>query len=278
MAAIYVIYNYEKEVFYVSSRATMAYGERSGDPNHFAFSLLIPVSICIEKILNQKKRVLKIMFSAILSIIILGIVVTGSRGGMLGVSVIFVTYILFLKRKKITLLAILIIMGIIAASYFSPLVIERWEQAIETGGAGRVAIWNVGLNALKNYWVLGAGLNNFSNAFSAYGHFTPFTESIYSDPHNIYLGTFVELGVVGFLLLILAMRKHYQAIKSRFDYHDSNWVMLKAAFWAILLSSFFLGTMLLKSFWLLWMMILMYRNVMDKEVYKHGHGSERVLL
>jgi len=273
MAAILAIYNYETGVFDKAGRATMAYGERSGDPNYFAFCLLLPVSICIEKILNQKKKVLKFMFSAVLSTIILGIIVTGSRGGMLGVCVIFITYILCMKQR-ITLLAILIIMGIIITSFFSIIFIERWGQAIETGGSGRVDIWIAGFSSLKNFCVVGAGLGNFPNVFADFGHFTPFTRVVFKDPHNIYLEIFVELGIVGFSLLILAMRRHYQVIKSRFDYHDSNQAMLKAAFWALLTSSFFVGTLFLKSFWLFWMMILMYGNIMDKEVYKHNRGSE----
>jgi len=268
IAAIYIIYNYEKGLFAsYTMRATMEYGERSTDPNLFAFSLLLPLSICIEKILNRKNKFLKVIFITILSIIILGIVVTGSRGSMLGVFIIFITYILFMKQR-ITLWAILIIVGIIVTSFSPYLFVERWGKAIETGGSGRVNIWDAGLNALKNYWIMGAGLGNFPNAFAEYGHFTPFTRDVYRDPHNIYLETFVELGIVGLSLLILVMGEHYRAIKSRFTDHDANHVMLKAAFWGILLASFFVGTTYLKSFWLLWMMIMMHKNVVEMRVYK----------
>jgi hypothetical protein len=42
---------------------------------------------------------------------------------------------------------------------------------------------------------------------------------------------------------------------------DINAVILKAGFWSMLVSSFFLDTVWVKPFWLLWMMVTIYANM-----------------
>jgi O-antigen ligase len=261
ISAILIIYNFRS--LETVDRVTVQFGERSAGLNELPFDLLISVSICIEKLFNVKRKMMKVLFILLLSIIIFSIIITGSRGGLVGVGVIFVVYILSMRRRLSAGLVLLVI-GIILLSLTPGYFIERLREAQETGGAGRTFIWTNALNAFKHYWTIGAGLNNFPEAYAEFGHFTPFSE-IYRGSHNIYLGTFVELGIIGFSLMVLGIRKHYQAIKSRFAYYNNNQVMLKASFWAMLVASFFLDTFWYKSFWLLWMMIMMHQNVVKRE-------------
>jgi hypothetical protein len=76
---------------------------------------------------------------------------------------------------------------------------------------------------------------------------------------------FVELGIIGIMLMIFAIVKHYRLIKFNNAPHHESQVMLKAAFWAILVSSLFLSSFWVKSFWLLWMLIVMHRNVYEEK-------------
>jgi O-antigen ligase len=271
IAAIFAIYYYETGILYGgSTRVTMAFGERATNPNNFAFALIIPIAICIDLLLNQKKKMIKVALIVALGTILFGIIVTGSRGGFLGIGMIFIVYFLSVKQK-LTFGTVLIATGIALVSFIPDLYVfftERWSTAIETGGTGRLAIWYVGLDALRQYWTIGAGLNNFPNVYNEFAHLTPFS-LLGRGSHNSYLGVFVELGIVGFSLFVWGITKHYQSIKLYFTYHDNNKVMLKAAFWAILVSSFFLDTLWIKSFWLLWMMILMRGNVFEMRVYKY---------
>jgi O-antigen ligase len=252
IAAIYVIYEYFWGYFFRSTmRASIIYEERITDPNHFAFSLIIPFAISIEFILQQKNKIIKALFNIVLGIILFSIILTGSRGGLLSIVILCVVYA-FNIRNRTTLWFLIIIFGIIVISYGKEIFIERIFESIETGGAGRVDIWNTALNSLKEYWTFGLGLNNFSNIFA-------------KTPHNIYIGFFVEIGIVGLILLILAFIKYYQAIQSKSKNYYIDSIMLKAVFWAVLVGSFFLDTIWLKSFWLLLMMIGMYRNIMVRE-------------
>ena len=139
---------------------------------------------------------------------------------------------------------------------------------LDSGGAGRSTIWYVGLKALEKYWAFGAGLSNFPIAYGEVA-FLDTSKGWYRGAHNIYIELLVEFGIAGFSLMILAIMKHYQIMRSRFVRYNSNSIMLKASFWAIMGSSFFLGTFWSKSFWLLWMLIIMNKNVVDKEMAVH---------
>jgi O-antigen ligase len=267
LTAIILIHSYATGQFFSEryQRATLIYEETKANPNGVAFSLLIPLSICIEKLLKQKTKVKKGLFIAILLLLLFSIVTTGSLKASLAIGAMLIVYS-FSTQKKITTGIILIIIGIVLLSFIPETFFKKWENAFETGGAGRLDIWYVGVEALKKYWVIGAGLDNFPlayNEFVNYGrNFTGFGRA----PHNMYLGRFVELGIIGFSLLIWILFKHYKIICSKFASFNNDQVMLKAAFWAVVIVSFFADFMWDKSFWLLLMLIMMYSN--NSEIHR----------
>lgn len=249
----------------VTDRASVTIGTHETGLNSFAFALLLPVSICLGKIVGQKKKLKKIMLIIVLFIILFPILLTGSRGGYLGAGTIFIIYILSIKQK-ISYSIILSILLIFLISLVPTLISARWEDAVATGGSGRLGIWYVGLIALGKYWLTGAGLGNFPTTYNEFIIYAPHFIGYRKAPHNIFVGIFVELGIVGITLTILAMWKHYQLIQSRFNNkYNNDSIMLKAAFGGLLVSSCFLDTFLDKQLWTLWMMIIMYSNVLKSE-------------
>jgi O-antigen ligase len=270
LAAIATINNYISGVYYIAQRVSLKFGEASSNPNLLGFSLLIPISVCIEMMFEQKKKRITVFFAIVLTLMLLCIILTGSRGTMLGVGAIFIVYF-FSIRKKFAFVSIAILVGIILVPFISDLYIERWESSLETGGSGRISIWYASLMVIKKYWFLGAGLNNFPIAFNEFADYATATIYRFRDPHNTYMTIFGELGIIGFLLVVLGMWKHYQAIRlgSVNNNYSNTQIMLMAAFWAILVSCFFGSYFWKKSFWLLWMMILMHRNVVEMEINKN---------
>ena len=235
------------------------------NPNIFSYDLLLPVSICIEMfLLKQNKKIKKGLFLFVLALLLFTIILTGSRKTMLAVGAIFAVYI-FNSEKRSTLLIGSILIGISIFSFLPDIFFDRWGDTFESRGSGRIDIWIVGLKSLEKYFLFGAGLGNFPSAFDEFMHYAPNYMGAYRAAHNLYLEILVELGLVGFSLMILMMWKHYRAIPPRLDKDDNNQVMLKAVFWAMLTANFFGEFLLRKSFWLLWMMILMYRNVLKSE-------------
>ncbi len=262
--SIYAVYSYAAGIFYESTtRATIALDERTTDPNHFAFSLLIPISLSIEKIFGQKSLKMKTLLIAVLGLMIFSVIISGSRGGLLGVLIIFLLYA-FLIKKRFLLLTLMVLMGIVLLELAPDYFFERVEGVADSGGAGRMTIWIYGISILKQNWLYGVGLNNFPMAYSEFAHFTPFTQAIYRGAHNQYLQVLVELGIIGFTVMTVSIVAHYKTLTLKGHNPDIGKTMLKASLCGILVTSFYLDTIWTKSFWLLWMMILIHRNVKER--------------
>lgn len=276
-AAILTIYQYtSSHLLADSQRATVSFGERVVNPNGIAFSLIIPAAVCIAMMLNERNNIIKALFMFVLGVILFGIVVTGSRSGMLGVATVFIIYILSIRQ--ITFYTILIIIGVIILSLIPDFFVARWGKTIEGDSAGRLDIWYVGYKSLGKYWSVGAGLNNFTKAYDEFANYAPVFRKWGYASHNLYLGLFVQLGVVGITLMFLAILKHYKTIKSQFTQYKVDTVVLRASFWAILVICIFSENIWEKTFWLLWMMIMMYKNVSEDKTKERLSCNKRNIV
>jgi O-antigen ligase len=234
------------------------------DQNFVALSLLLPVSMTLEKVLGQGIILKKLLHIVILGSIIFAILLTGSRGGMVGAGVIFSVYFL-LSRKKKDFLTFVIPLLILIISIAPSFLFDRWEMAAETGGAGRTTIWHIGLKALQKYWLTGAGLSSFPNAYTEFVDYGSKYVGIDRAAHNTYLQMFVELGIIGFILMIIGFARHYKAINPTFysTKYDFDSIMLKASFWSLLVASFFSDNFWNKQMWLFWMLIMIRKNALN---------------
>ncbi len=272
IAALYAVYNYESTLTVESSRqrGTLDVGDREANAAYFAYSLILPVLICIQMIIERKKTVMRIIIGVVTVVMVFCIMISGARGAMLGIAAGIITYIFCLKNK-ITYVTISIAIGIVLIPFIPDLFFDRWGVAIEEGGSGRTSIWYVGLMCAKKYWLIGAGSANFPLAYEEFASYAPHWKGYNRAPHNLYIGTLVELGIIGFSLLIMVIIKHYQAIRSSFSSDKSNQIMLIASILGLLVSCFFVDLVYKKSFWLVWMIIMMYRNTTKIEVHAPGH-------
>lgn len=243
-------------------RMAVTIGKHSSGLNSLAYSLLLPVAVCLEKILEQRKKLIKGILCICFAIIVFCIILTGCRAVMVGVAAIFAITILS-TRQKISFLTVLIIIGMIIAPFIPDFFFTRWDEALDTGGAGRLDIWYIGFKALiEKYLPIGAGLGNFPMAFDEFSHINPHFLKTGRAAHNTYLGIFVELGIIGISLMILAMWKSYRQIQSPFKNKvTTDSIMLKSAFWGIIIAAFAGDSTWDKSFWLLFILISMHYNL-----------------
>ncbi len=264
LASTFSIYAYYSGSFYdpQSQRATLLLGNRETNPNYLGFGMLIPTSICIG-ILFEKG---KFNWKRISSVLILGalffcVILSGSRGTMLGIGIIVAVFLLSSKRKfSLALLLTAILLPMILLTLQS--LMERWQIAYSSGGAGRLEIWQVGLKAFGSYWLGGAGMDNFPTAYTKFVDYGSGFEGFYRASHNIYLGCAVELGAIGLLGLLWGFKRHYALILSNSASGEKkDKTMLMAAFWAILAASIFGDYFWDKAMWLFWMMVLLRHNM-----------------
>jgi len=108
--------------------------------------------------------------------------------------------------------------------------------------------------------LIGYGYNNFPYAYDFFKSAVPGDYLPNRVAHNIYLQTFVELGMFGGLLLLLIVWLHWR-ILNRMVCRSNDGIALEAAFRGILVSSFTLGTLYCKYFWFVFVLIILLVNI-----------------
>jgi len=146
-------------------------------------------------------------------------------------------------------------------SLFVTSIWERFSTALSTGGAGRLSIWMVGMQAFKKYWLLGAGLGNFQDAYDrAYISVYQQINAHWSRPaHNIILGAAVELGVIGLTILLFAWFSQYKVLSTN-DKHNAYYdvaIALQGALVGSFVASLFSDSMYDKYTWLVFMLTML---------------------
>jgi O-antigen ligase len=258
-AAIYVCYTYSNNSFYgfyaaFSRRASMMLGhDLEADPNYFAASLLLPLSIAFSGFLTSRKRLAKLLMLAAVVIIGLAIFLTKSRGALVALLVMIVVFLYRMRINWRAVVALASLGGLIAflpSDFFT-----RVEGAVATHGAGRLDIWVVGLHMLGRYGIFGVGLRNFPIAYSDFAGYAPLYRGPAPASHNTLLNVSVELGVFGLLLflgLIVSEARVIRAVLSRaVRGQQSRVIAYEAAFWSLLASALFLDVLWRKDLWLI---------------------------
>ncbi len=248
------------------------------DPNHYAASLITPICLSLMLILRARSWVRAVPFVLIMGVMMLGIAYAASRGSVLALATVFL-YFIIRSTKKIRLF---VFAGIASVPLIalSPFIISRFTKAISTGGAGRLSIWRVGLRALHEYWLLGAGYANFPFAYDKHllEVFQPYFAQWHRVAHSLIISTAVETGIFGLLLMLGAWFAQYKMLR-RIDRHDDLYdvrVALEAALVGLFICSIFLDVMSEKYIWLAFMLIALTYTA-SKERSEHRIKADPVL-
>lgn len=259
VAAAITLYEFRVGVFYhnLVMRGSLVFGDRQTDPNILAASLLLPLSLVVGEFLGAAKLRAKFLLSFCALLIVSGIFSTGSRGSVLAIGVILVFY---LRKVGINwrVLAPLTLLG--GALMFAPaFLLQRLEESQSTGGAGRVYVWQTGLAALKDYFLAGAGLDNFPVIYNDYASQAAHFAGLNRAPHNIFLQIAVESGIIGVLLFGWPIVSHARCATRRDALSTGaqrfRLIACEAAACGMLVASFFLGTLWTKAFWCVWVLL-----------------------
>ena len=259
MAGLYAAREFYHGTFYhLTSRGTLVVAGRETDPNQFAASLILPFSLAIGHFANLRGWRSRGLTLAAIVIMGLAMLLSMSRGAMLALVVVFLVHF-YHQRRKWPLIAASTLALVMMLVFVPEAFITRIQHASSTGGSGRVYIWTVGAAMLKHYAMLGAGLNNFPVAYNQFAGYATRFEGFSRAPHNIYLGTWVETGIFGLLLLVVAMRSNlrraYSSIHSGMAPGWAAPVAYEAACWAMVVVGLFLDITWTKYFWFCWILL-----------------------
>jgi hypothetical protein len=150
---------------------------------------------------HDTARWLRWALIAILPLLILGLGLCGFRAAILATILGFLMVGLCQKRI-FRALGVLFLGGlpVLGASTLIPnlfgTLMSRFSTIATDRGSDRLDIWEGAIHIFKEHSLIGVGLDNFKAAISAY-----YGQEMM--PHSIYIGALTELGIIGFVLLLI---------------------------------------------------------------------------
>jgi hypothetical protein len=219
--------------------------------NNEAAALLLPLAIAASRALTESGRSRWIHTAATL-LLLFGILMTGSRGGLLAALVLFavVLWLGAARRALKVALAVAVVLVITAMLAFQPGGFGRRQVENETNSSGRTDIWLVGAQACPLYCLGGAGWGTFPTVYQQNLASTPEARvqprGATFEPHSIFMLAVIELGVPGLLLLLVGLAV---SLSSSLRLPAALRAPPTAALLSTVVSSFFLSNMKFKFFW-----------------------------
>ena len=259
-AAVYVsLQFFAGATFQGEVRGSLMTGTTAADPNYFAASMLLPLSLAIHRALSTRAWLARLAWLAVAGTITFGIFVTMSRGAVVAIVVMILFYMTARRVSRgmtFAIIAVFVALVFLLPNNF----ITRLQNAAQTGGAGRTTVWNVGWLAFKHYGLVGAGLNNFPIVYRNFvGQVPLYGPDSNRAAHNIYLEVAVELGVVGLGFLLTAFWSQLRAArrcrKTLSAKSGGDILPYEAACYSILVAAFFISVVWEKWFWLAWLLL-----------------------
>jgi len=148
---------------------------------------------------------------------ILIIVLAKSAGGMAASAVAIFLLGVWKKKTRKTMIALAILATL--AIIFLPSAADFRDQILMRDWSGRVHKigWEESFNMLKEHPVFGAGLNGYKTVVAPY-HTAKGVE-IFQYPHNLFLATWSELGIlglIGFAFVLIWFFRRIYVLRSKF--------------------------------------------------------------
>jgi putative inorganic carbon (HCO3(-)) transporter len=238
------------------ARGTLVMGEQTSNPNTLGAVLILPLALAAGGFAGLRNPVQKLLAVGALSVIGVGIFITQSRGALLALAV---TMLFFVYRNKVRwqvvvpLAALLVLVIALPATFFARA--TRVLTGEDTTGAGRTQIWSVGLAALEHVGIFGAGLSNYTEIYRFSDAYSPGVWV--KSSHNSYLGTWVELGIIGLVLMLAALASHFLAARAarRTGLEGVLLSSVEAGCVGTMAIAFFSDSLWGKAFWLPWILL-----------------------
>lgn len=202
------------------TRVTIARDMRSvlGDPNDLSLVLLFPLSFAVSLVVCRSNW-RSIVLGAVATVcILLAIVATQSRGGLMGSAAVFaVVGTRIIKSKTVLLVGGgLALLALFAAAGISGRASGgAAESGIDESSMGRLYAWGAAWRMALGRPLTGVGLDNFtSNYFFYSGHWDGMNHAV----HSTWFGVLGETGFPGFIafvtMIVLTAIAAFRAVRA----------------------------------------------------------------
>jgi hypothetical protein len=232
-------------------------------PNNNAVAFLLPLCICLQRSVGAPRASTRRLHGLFAFLMFLGIVMTGSRGGLL--SAVLCTVVLFaVAPRGRRMLATYLVAGIAAglvAFFLHPFGLAQRDVST-TSSSGRTSIWKVGLAACPQYCPLGSGWETFPIVYALTQPAVPGADVLAGSggsyqPHNVILLVAIELGIPGLLLFFAVLGLTVvEAVRLPRSVRGPPLAALLGTYQA----SLFLSNLGYKFYWMGFIMIALHRS------------------
>ena len=205
------------QLFHVmpGARATAPFEGEAGEPNTLAGYLLIMISLATGMLLYARRGKRRILLSGFLAFLIIPFLFTLSRAGWMGMMVVLVSFLLFTRRNRDSLVVALFVMLILSFFFMPETVEERFHSTFLPGrtyavmgrsftvaesAALRVDSWQASFKVWLERPIFGRGVPGGGSV---------------SDVQ--YTRILRETGIVGFLVFIWIMSTLFKAAFRTFN-------------------------------------------------------------
>ncbi|MBD3235032.1 MAG: hypothetical protein GF315_15020 [candidate division Zixibacteria bacterium] len=177
-----------------------------GDSNDVALMLVTSIPLVGFVKFNQKRMITaNFLYWGIVLFLSAGVIVTESRGGLLGL--IAVLMLTFMRgRNKLKGILILLIVGLLAIPFLPAEISERYKTIGEYGddpsAMNRLYAWQAGLDMMISRPLYGVGIGAFETAFGTAYKPDGFNSARWMAPHNTLVQIGAETGIVGLFIFL----------------------------------------------------------------------------
>jgi len=222
------------------------------DNNDLALATNMALPILFYLAAEEKRRWLRIVLYVTFICGIFSVILSYSRGALLGLVIVLVV-IALTSRHKVLMISFVLICGVLVFSYAPQKWMERmgafYHGQIDNSAQGRLNAWQFAIVLTKHYPLTGGGFETFTP--DLFERYTP--DLYFAGPHSIYFETLGEQGYVGLALFLgllgsclLSLFRLWQ--KSR-RFPSLNWVRPYCCMlWASLLAYMASGAFLPRSY------------------------------
>lgn len=196
-------------------------GAGGQDPNYLAAALVPGAAIAVGLLPFARSGPVRWALMGSVVVLVVGIVGTGSRGGLIALTITVVTAMVIARGRRLQLGFVIAVIIAAGSFWFSTSSLDRIKD-FDTGN-GRVDLWRIASQMSLDNPVLGVGVNNFLAESIDYTLQPGPVESsgpVSEGPlvvHNTYLQQLAETGAIGFFLLagvlVAAMRACWSAAR-----------------------------------------------------------------
>ena len=206
--------------------------------NEYASYLVLFIPLVLSNLLFRKELLTKITGGALFIIALMGLLVTGSRGGILSLVFSISIYLMILKREKVmtfgrTVLVTYFLVILIGSSVvFAPsgvrqMMIERFTRLATAGNSyenrnlnkatgSRLELWAGGLQLFLERPILGHGQDTIQLLMAK-------RFGLYAKAHNQYINYMIEFGIIGCIVYIIILLKVFKHMWKHMEETTDSW-------------------------------------------------------